>query len=80
MAKWLQTLEQMWVPVNVKQVFKSQMESYDLVDVIKSADQEIQSQAWDYLKKLSSMMSGAQQPQQPKMQQQTPLEQAIPTT
>jgi len=26
------------------------------------------------------MMSGAQQPQQPKMQQQTPLEQAIPTT
>jgi len=83
MAQWLQTLEQMWVPVNVKQVFKSQMESYDLVDVIKSADQEIQSQAWDYLKKLSSMMSGTQQPQQPQqpqMQQQTSLEQAIPTT
>jgi hypothetical protein len=69
----------MGVPVNVKQVFKSQMESYDLTDVIKSADQELQSQAGDYLKKLSSMMSGAGDMQQQAPQQNPPLEQAVPT-
>ena len=45
------------------------MESYDLTDVIKSGSQELQAQAGDFMKKLSSMMSGAssmqeQQPQQ----------------
>lgn len=79
MAQGLQTLEQMWVPVNTKKVFKDQMESYDLTDVIKSGSQELQAQAGDFMKKMSSMMSGAGSMQEPQPQQIPWLEQAVPT-
>ena len=81
MAQGLQTLEQMWVPVNAKKVFKDQMESYNLTDVIKSADQELQAQAGDFIKKMSAMMpSNAGIEQMWQLEQNTQQLQAIPTT
>lgn len=73
----LQALEPMGVHVNAKKTIKDYFDKYNMTDVIKSADQELQAQAGDFIKKMSSMMSGQpnmqEMPQQPQVNVQSTM-------